>query len=52
MQICSGLGQLLTLIGYSSGFPDIAETDELNQIYALPLNNRLTPGKVLSFGDF
>ena len=41
--------QSLTLIGYSSGLPDIAEADKLNQIYDLHHNNPLTPDKVLSF---
>ena len=42
--------ELLTLIGYSSDFPEIADTDELNQSYNLPHNNRLNPDRVLSFG--
>ena len=46
----SGQGQSLILIGYSSGLPEIAEADELNQSYDLPHNNRLTPDKVLYFG--
>ena len=48
--MCSGLVQSLTLIGYSSGLPEISETDELNQSYDLPHKNRLTPDKFLSFG--
>ena len=46
----SGLGKSLTLIGYSSGFPEIAEADGLNQIHDLPCNNWLTRDKVVSFG--
>ena len=45
--MCSGLGKLLTLIGYSRGLPEISEADELNQSYDLPHNNWLTPDKVL-----
>ena len=37
------------MIGYSSGLPEIAEAEELNQSYDLPHKNRLTPDKVLSF---
>ena len=44
------MGQSLTLIGYISGLPEIAESDELYQSYDLPHNDRLTPDKVLSFG--
>ena len=47
---CSGLGQLITLIGYSNVLPDIAEADKLNQSYDLPHNDWLTPDKVLYFG--
>ena len=42
--------QSLTRICYSSGVPDIAESDEFNQNYDIPHNNLLTPDKVLSFG--
>ena len=42
--------QSLTLIGCSSGFPDISEGDELNQIYDLPHNDMVTPDKVVSLG--
>ena len=45
----SGLGQLLTLIRYSNGFPEISEADELNQSRNLPHNDRLTPDKGLYF---
>ena len=45
-----GLGQLLKLIGYSSGFPEIYEADELNKSHNLLHNNRLTPDKVVSIG--
>ena len=45
----SGLGQLLTLIRYSNGFPWISEADELNQSRNLPHNDRLTPDKGLYF---
>ena len=48
--MCSGRGQLLTLISYSNVFPDIAETDELNQSYNLPHIDRTPPDKVLYFG--
>ena len=43
-------GGFLTLIGYSSRFPEISEEDELNQIYDLPHNDWLNPDKVLSLG--
>ena len=36
------------MIGYSSGLPEIAEAEKLNQSYDLPQNDRLTPDKVLS----
>ena len=48
--IFSGLGQLITLIGCSSGLSEISEADKLNQSYDLPHNYWLTPDKVLSFG--
>ena len=38
--MCSGIGKSLTLISYSNGFPNIAETEELNQSYDLPHNDR------------
>ena len=44
------MGQLLTLIGYSSGFSEIAKEDELYWSCDLPHNNRLIPDTVLSFG--
>ena len=44
------MGKLLTLIGCSSGLPEISEADKLNKSYDLPHNDRLTPDKVLSFG--
>ena len=44
------MGQSLTLIGYSSGFPDISEAEKLNKSYDLTQNDRLTPDKFLSFG--
>ena len=44
------MGQLPTLIGYSSRLPEISEADKLNQSYDLPHKDRLTPDKVLSFG--
>ena len=43
---------MLTLIGYSTGLPEIAEADQLNQSYDLPHNDQLTPDKVLSLGDY
>ena len=46
----SGMGQSLTLIGYSSGLPEIAEEDKLYQSYDLPHNDWLTPDTVLYFG--
>ena len=49
MRICSGLGQSLAPIGYSSELPDISEADELNRSYDLPHNYRLTPDTFLSF---
>ena len=47
----SGMVQMLTLIGYSIGLPDIAEADELNHSHSIPHNDRLKPDKVLSFSD-
>ena len=47
---CSGLGKLLTLIGYSSGSPEISESDELNKSYDLTHNDRLTPDRVMYSG--
>ena len=41
---------MLTLIGYSSGFSEIAEADELYRSYDLSHNDWLTPDTVLSFG--
>ena len=49
-QICSGLGQLLTLIGYSSELSEMAESDKLHPSYNLPHNDWLTPHTVLEFG--
>ena len=46
----SGVGQLLTLIGYSSELLDIAEADELHLSYDLPHNDWLTPDTVSEFG--
>ena len=46
----SGMVQLLTLIDYSSGLPNIYEAYELNHSYDLPHNYRLTPDTCLSFG--
>ena len=43
------MGQLLSLICYSSVFPEIAEADKLNHSYDLPHNVRMTPDKVLYF---
>ena len=43
-------GKSLTLIGYSSGLPEIAEADILNQSYDLPHKYGLTPDKVLYLG--
>ena len=48
-QICLGLGQLLTLIGYSSELSEMAESDKLNPSYNLPHNYWLTPDTVLVF---
>ena len=50
--MCSGIGQLLTLIGYSCGFPDIAEADKLNQSYDMPHSGQLAPDKFLCFRVF
>ena len=47
----SGLGQSLIVIGYSSGLPEIAESEELNQIHDIPRNDRLTLDKFLYFGS-
>ena len=49
-RICSGMGQLLTLIGYSSELSEMAEADELHPSYNLPHNDWLTPDTVLAFG--
>ena len=38
----SGLGQLLTLIGYSSELPEMDEADKLYQSYDLRHNDCLT----------
>ena len=38
------------MIGYSSGLPEISESDELNRSHDLPHNDQLTPDTVLSFG--
>ena len=43
-------GKIANTDWYSSGLPEIAEADELNQSYYLPHNDRLTPDKVLYFG--
>ena len=48
--MCSGLGQFLTLIGYSSELSEIAEADELYWIYNLLHNDQLTPDTVSAFG--
>ena len=48
--ICSGMGQLLTLIGYSSEFSDMVEADKLHLSYNIPHNNRLNPDTVSAFG--
>ena len=47
---CSGLGQSITLIGYSIELPEMAEADELYRSYDLPHNNQMTPDTVLMFG--
>ena len=44
------MGQSLTVIGYSSGLPEISEVEKLYQIQDLPHNDQLTPDTVLSFG--
>ena len=41
---------MLTLIGYSSDFSDMAEADKLYQSYYLPHNYGLTPDTVSDFG--
>ena len=40
------MGQLLTLIGYSSELSDMAESDELHPSYDIPHNNWLTPNSL------
>ena len=45
------MGQLLTLIGYSSELSDMAESDELHPSYDILHINRLTPDTVLAFGS-
>ena len=49
-QICSGMGKLLTLIGYSVEFSDMAEEDELHPSYNIHQNDRMTPDTVSLFG--
>ena len=49
-RICSGLRQLLTLIGYISELSEMAEAEELYWSYNLPQNYWLTPGTVSDFG--
>ena len=44
------MGQLLTLIGYSSELSEMAEAEKLYRSYNLPHNNRLTPDTVVAFG--
>ena len=44
------MGQLLTLIGYSSELSDMAEAEKLHPSYNLPHNDCLTPDTVLAFG--
>ena len=48
--MCSGMGQSLTMIGYSSELSEISEADELYRSYVIPHNYRLTPDKVSEFG--
>ena len=47
--ICSGLGQLLTLIGYRSKFREMAEVETLYLGYDLPQNFQVTPDTLLFF---
>ena len=49
-KICLGLGQLLTLIGYSSELSDMAESDYLHPSYNLSHNDWLTPDTFFAFG--
>ena len=42
------MGQLLTLIGYSSELYEMAEADELYPSYDITHNDRLTPILVVS----
>ena len=51
-RICSGMGQSLTLIGYSSELSEMAEADILYHSYDIPHNNQLTPDTVLVFGIY
>ena len=44
------MGQLLTLIGYSSEFSDMDEADELHLSYDFPHNIQLTPDTVWDIG--
>ena len=44
------MGQLLTLIGYSSELSDMAESDKLHLIYDLPHNDWLNHDTVSAFG--
>ena len=45
------MGQLLTLIGYSSELSDMAQADELHPSYDILQNDRLTTDTVLAFGS-
>ena len=42
--------QYLTLIGYSSALPEMAEAEELHPIYDLSHNNQMTSDTVSGFG--
>ena len=44
------MGQLITLVGYSSELSEMAEAYESHPSYDLPHNDRLTPDTVSEFG--
>ena len=50
MNICSGLGQSLSLIGYSSELYEMDEAYEIYWSYDLPHKYCLIPDTVLLFG--
>ena len=47
--MCSGVGQSLTLIAFSSELSEMTDKEELYRSYYLPHNNQLTPDTVSLF---